>query len=187
MPERTCVACRGEGERDDLVRLVVDPEGRLVVDYRARLPGRGAWVHPRRDCVTVAAKEPGRVARALHVQEVSTATLAEDLRAAVVRALADGLSLAAAGGALVGGFEALAQGLADGEVDEVAVASDAADRTDHDLRRSAPERVVFTVIPFDRDALGARVGRAPLAAVGVRPAGASAHLRRQLRRLRDLG
>jgi len=47
--------------------------------------------------------------------------------------------------------------------------------------------VVFTVAHLDRDALGARVGRAPLAAVGVLPEGSAVHLRRQLRRLRDLG
>ena len=91
MPERTCVACQDGAERDDLVRLVVDPDGRLVVDYRARLPGRGVWVHPRRDCVATAAKQPGRVAHALRVDAIDTASLEADLRGAVVRALADGL------------------------------------------------------------------------------------------------
>ena len=187
MPERTCVTCQDGAERDDLVRLVVDPEGRLVVDYRARLPGRGAWVHPRKECVAAVAKQPGRLARALHVDAVDSASLEADLNGAVLRALGDGLSLAAAGGALIAGFEVLSQALAAGDVSEVALASDAALRTERELRRAAREGVGFTVVPFDRDALGARVGKAPLAAIGVLPGGATVHLRRQLRRLRDLG
>lgn len=187
MAERTCVACRDEADRDDLVRLVVDPEGRLVVDYRARLPGRGAWVHPRRECVAEAVLHPGRLAKALHVDAVDASTLEVDLRSAVLRAAADGLSLAAAGGALLGGHDVLTRALESRQVAEIALASDAAERTERDLRRVATEAVPFTVLSLDRDALGARVGRSPLAAVGVLAEGASVHLRRQLRRLRDLG
>lgn len=188
MAERTCLVCRGEGERDDdLVRLAVDPEGRLVVDYRARLPGRGAWIHPRMDCLAEATRQPGRVARALKVGAIDASNLEGDLRAAVARATADGVSLAAAGGALIGGFDALQRALEAGQIAEVAVASDAAERTERTLRKSAREGTPFTVVPLDREALGARVGKAPLAAIGVLAEGASVHLRRQLRRLRDLG
>jgi len=185
--ERTCVACRDEADRDDLIRLVVDPEGRLVVDYRARLPGRGAWVHPRKACVVEVSAHPGRLVKALQVDAIDASTLEADLLAAIHRALADGLSQAAAGGALIGGNDALGRALVAGQIAEVVLANDAAERTERELRREAREGVPFTVSPLDRDALGARVGRAPLAAVGVLAEGASVHLRRQLRRLRDLG
>jgi uncharacterized protein len=33
---------------------VVARDGRLVVDERRRLPGRGAWVHPEPGCLTKA-------------------------------------------------------------------------------------------------------------------------------------
>ena len=29
-------------------------DGRVVVDAAARLPGRGAWVHPTAECLTIA-------------------------------------------------------------------------------------------------------------------------------------
>ncbi len=42
-PQRTCIACRESKHQDQLVRYVVAPDGALMVDYRHRLPGRGAY------------------------------------------------------------------------------------------------------------------------------------------------
>src|SRR5262245_33629152 len=42
-PVRTCVACRAEAARGELVRLVEAPDGAIAVDVGARGPGRGAW------------------------------------------------------------------------------------------------------------------------------------------------
>jgi len=38
-------------ERDALLRFVVGPDGAIVPDIEARLPGRGLWLTPRRDIV----------------------------------------------------------------------------------------------------------------------------------------
>lgn len=56
VPQRTCIGCREVTGPDRLVRLtVVDDRGPVVVpDPRRRLGGRGAWLHPRRDCVDTA-------------------------------------------------------------------------------------------------------------------------------------
>ncbi|MBL3688819.1 YlxR family protein [Leucobacter chromiireducens] len=60
---RTCVACRKRAPRTELLRVVVH-EGRLCVDDRAVLPGRGAWVHPLAQCLDQAVKR-GAFPRAL--------------------------------------------------------------------------------------------------------------------------
>jgi predicted RNA-binding protein YlxR (DUF448 family) len=60
---RTCVACREEGTKDDLVRLVRGPSG-VEVDRSGRAPGRGAYLHRRAECVKLARKR-GALARAL--------------------------------------------------------------------------------------------------------------------------
>ncbi|MFZ5852043.1 MAG: YlxR family protein [Actinomycetota bacterium] len=52
-PVRTCVGCRVRVAKTDLLRVVV-VEGRVVPDPRGRLPGRGASVHPRPDCLDLA-------------------------------------------------------------------------------------------------------------------------------------
>ncbi|MFD8495494.1 YlxR family protein [Amycolatopsis sp. NPDC059657] len=50
---RTCVGCRKRCESGELLRVIA-VDGRLVVDERRRLPGRGAWLHPEQDCLTKA-------------------------------------------------------------------------------------------------------------------------------------
>ncbi|WP_316668965.1 YlxR family protein [uncultured Propionibacterium sp.] len=50
-PIRTCVGCRRTDERSALRRYVRADRG-LVLDEACRAPGRGAWVHPDRECWT---------------------------------------------------------------------------------------------------------------------------------------
>jgi len=183
---RTCIACRQVEDRAELVRLVLSPEGEVVVDYRGRLPGRGAWVHCREACIRALVARPAMIARSLG-HRARVGDLGERIQGAVLRAAQDGLSMAAAGGALVGGHDALERALVEGRVAEVVVAMDASERTVADLRTVAGEDVPFTVIAASRDALGNRVGQGSRAALGVLSVPASRHLLRQLHRLRDVG
>ena len=43
-PQRSCVACRDKRPKANLVRLVLDDDGRLQIDARGRAPGRGAYL-----------------------------------------------------------------------------------------------------------------------------------------------
>ncbi|MFD5097122.1 YlxR family protein [Amycolatopsis thailandensis] len=52
-PVRTCVGCRRRALIGELLRVVA-ADGRLIVDERRRLPGRGAWLHPVPDCLAKA-------------------------------------------------------------------------------------------------------------------------------------
>ena len=61
---RTCVGCREESPKRALVRIVRSPEGAVVVDGRGKLPGRGAYLCLRRECLEKAQKT-GAIARAL--------------------------------------------------------------------------------------------------------------------------
>jgi predicted RNA-binding protein YlxR (DUF448 family) len=164
---------------------VLDPEGAVAVDLRGRLPGRGAWVHLDAACLRAVEKDGGALARALK-SPAAASGLVDAVRAQLGLALLDGLSLAAAGGALVGGADVLLAALRQGEIAELVVASDAAERSVRNLREAAPD-VPATVVDLTRDALGTRIGSPPRAAVGVRPATAASHLLRTLRRLRATG
>ncbi|WP_051124735.1 YlxR family protein [Amycolatopsis benzoatilytica] len=53
---RTCVGCRKRELAGELLRVVA-VDGRLVVDERRRLPGRGAWLHPGPDCLAKAERK----------------------------------------------------------------------------------------------------------------------------------
>ena len=77
-PVRTCVGCRGRDARSVLLRVVaVGPPGslRAVPDPAARLPGRGAWVHPDPACLDLAERRRAfmralRAASAVDLAEV---------------------------------------------------------------------------------------------------------------------
>jgi predicted RNA-binding protein YlxR (DUF448 family) len=74
-PERTCVGCRRKADRSRLLRVVAAGAGHatpagavvLVPDPRARLPGRGAWLHPDPGCLDQAVRRRA-FARALRLQ-----------------------------------------------------------------------------------------------------------------------
>jgi predicted RNA-binding protein YlxR (DUF448 family) len=79
-PLRTCVGCKERAVKSRLVRLVVAGGEGVRVDRTGSAPGRGAYVHPDRDCVE-AAVVGGAVSRALRVglNEHRAATLRADL------------------------------------------------------------------------------------------------------------
>lgn len=56
-PHRTCIACRQAKDKKQLVRYVVAPDGSMLIDYRQRLPGRGAYTCVSRECLLVAVKK----------------------------------------------------------------------------------------------------------------------------------
>ena len=58
VPMRTCVGCRRQDEPGNLVRYVL-VSGVVTRDDRARLPGRGAWLHDDETCRQTALKRGG--------------------------------------------------------------------------------------------------------------------------------
>ncbi|MFC9789943.1 YlxR family protein [Rhodococcus sp. NPDC127528] len=78
-PVRTCIGCRKQVLAADLLRIVarqVQSEGWVLVpDPGRRLPGRGAWLHPDRNCLIQAEKRRA-FGRALRVSgSLDTAAL----------------------------------------------------------------------------------------------------------------
>ncbi|WP_116113081.1 YlxR family protein [Austwickia chelonae] len=68
-PVRMCVGCRGRDARSTLLRVVVvarEDVHSLIIDRARCLPGRGAWIHARAECVDLAVRRKafGRALRA---------------------------------------------------------------------------------------------------------------------------
>lgn len=64
MVERTCVGCRNVDSRDNLVRLVATEDGVVAFDLAGKSFGRGAWVHPRAECLLKSVRNLGRTLKA---------------------------------------------------------------------------------------------------------------------------
>ncbi len=181
---RTCVVTRESGPPEALVRVLVGPDGRIEVDYGARLGGRGAWLMPRKDVIATAEAKPGLLARMLHVETCDTAGLLDRVRAANERTAGELLSLAARSGALASGGDQATAAVRAGEVIGLAVASDASPSS-VDAVRGDRDLPIWT-LPWDREALGRRIGKGPRAIVGLRGAAVTRALAEQLRRMQDL-
>src|SRR5258708_39003443 len=63
---RRCIVTGVVRPKPELVRFVVGPDGTVVPDIAARLPGRGLWLTARRDIMEAAGAKRlfGRAARA---------------------------------------------------------------------------------------------------------------------------
>mgnify|MGYP000104497861 CR=1 FL=1 len=85
VPLRTCIACRRQRPKRELIRIVRTPAGQLELDLKGKQPGRGAYLCPDRRCWEMA--EPRQLGRALKC-EVSAEESAR-LKAMAVPLLAD--------------------------------------------------------------------------------------------------
>ncbi len=56
IPMRQCVGCREMKPKQELIRVVKSPEGTVSLDFRGKLPGRGAYVCPSAACLAKAKK-----------------------------------------------------------------------------------------------------------------------------------
>ena len=76
-PVRMCAGCRGRAGKAELLRLVAR-DGVGVVDEAQTAPGRGVYLHPRRECLEQAVKRRsmGRLLRT----EIDGARTAEGIR-----------------------------------------------------------------------------------------------------------
>lgn len=183
--ERTCALSRTTHPREELVRLVASPDDEVVVDYHAKLPGRGLWILPDAETLKQLGRKKGLVEHELGARMDVDAVLAS-VRAHVLQGIKDGMTMAEAAGALVIGRERLTAAIQADAVVLVGISSDASERTVDEVR-SAGEGLTIVALPWTSEELGAIVGRKPIAAFGAPSSRPGAWLRRQLRRLSALG
>ncbi len=105
-PIRQCAFSRTRSRECDLLRFVIDPEGRVVPDIKRKLPGRGVWITATHEAVASSVRQKvfARAFRqAVKVDDALAATVAELLRRAALQdfALANKARLVVAGAAKV--------------------------------------------------------------------------------------
>jgi predicted RNA-binding protein YlxR (DUF448 family) len=162
---RTCVGCKTSGSPQDLLRLVVGPDGEVVPDLAGGAFGRGAWVHPRGACLEAAVR--GGLSRGLKTQiKTSTAELTKHVRDAALRRTISLLQAAQRARRAVLGTAALEDAERDDDVMLLVLAGDAKASADLSAVRRLAER--GRVRRFRTKAeLGAAFGRDELALIGL--------------------
>lgn len=171
---RTCVGCQKQDEADAMIRLVLDDAGGLVVDLAGRAFGRGAWAHPRSDCLVKSAR--GGAERTLKSKvRVDAAALIASVRAAADRRVEALLAGARGAGKLAAGSDSAREACEERGAPLLIVARDA--------RAAASETWVASAVAAgkavawgDKQKLGRSISRPDTAVVAVMDEGFSRSL-----------
>lgn len=160
-PQRTCLGCRRSYDQSGLVRFVRAPDGSVLVDYRGKLPGRGAYTCLDTACIGQTVKRR-QFDRAFHAacQSLTAADiygrLAEEIRARL-EAL---LGMARKSSQIVSGGNAVLDALE--RPDQLAViilAGDVSEGVGDKLQRKAVGRQVPCLVFSTKVGLGQLLGR----------------------------
>jgi predicted RNA-binding protein YlxR (DUF448 family)/ribosomal protein L30E len=165
-PRRRCIITRETGERARMLRFVVSPEGMIVPDITARLPGRGIWLSARGD-VLETARRKGGFARAARRQVKVPADLPQIVQGVLARRVCELLGLARRAGQAVCGFQKAREWLTAGRVALVIQASDGS--LEERQRFMAGARSVPVATPLTAAALGAVFGRDHVVHAAIAP------------------
>jgi predicted RNA-binding protein YlxR (DUF448 family) len=125
-PLRRCIVTGEVRDRGALLRFVVGPDGAIVPDIEARLPGRGLWLTPRRDIVERAVAKR-LFARAARRAVSAPPDLADRIESLLARRCYDAIGLARRAGLAVAGFERVGDAVRRGQVGLLLAALDGAE------------------------------------------------------------
>ena len=184
---RRCVASGELRPREALIRFVGGPDGMVVPDLAARLPGRGVWLSPRRELIVKACAR-NLFARAAKAPLRVPDDLVERVEGLLARRCLELLGLAKRAGEAVSGYELVASLLASGRAVMLLAAVDAAvegRRKLHALAR-AEGRDVPVVELFTAEELGRALGHDARVHVAVASGGIAVRLAKDIARLASL-
>lgn len=169
-PLRRCIVTGERLPRETMLRFVVGPDGRVVPDLAATLPGRGVWLTASRAVVEQALKKRAFARAARRPVEVDPA-LADRLEALLVRRCCEDIGLGRRAGVAVMGFEKVSTALRGGGVGLLMAAADGAADGRRKVAALAPDVAIAAVLTaaelgqaFGRDhVVHASIGRGKLA------------------------
>lgn len=171
---RTCIVTRRAGPAEAMIRFVCAPDGSIVPDLKARLPGRGAWVSANAGTVR-AAMAKGHFARAMKQKVTVPPDLAERLGAMLKQQALDALGMAMGAGQVISGFAKAEAAIGAGKAGVVLHAADGAPDGLRKLKQAARRAAAQVgdgltwVTGFNSDELGLAIGRESVVHAVVKP------------------
>ncbi len=176
------MGCRKVTAASELIRVVVSPAGQLVPDLKGRLPGRGAYLCSRKDCVEQAVRHRS-LAKALKtgIAPSETEGLADRIAELLAQRMLSLLGVLMKGRRVVAGRDSIRTGLKRGEVHLLVTARDVQENL-------FGQRVVPPVVrsPFSRQRLGHAVGKVPQPVLAVLDEKGGREIRRLMDRMKGL-
>ncbi|MDP9196702.1 MAG: RNA-binding protein [Pseudomonadota bacterium] len=155
-PLRRCIVTGAVDSRDTLIRFVAAPDGHVVPDLAASLPGRGYWVQARRDILETAIRK-NLFSRAARKPVRAGSDLPALVETLLRQRCLDLLGLARRAGQMVFGFDNVDAALRSGRAEVILTASDAGADGRNKIQGLAAGKTVTE--SFDSSALGSVCGR----------------------------
>lgn len=144
-PERKCIATGESQPKAGLIRFVVGPEGVIVPDLKACLPGRGIYVSADREALAKAVKK-NLFTRAARQQVAVPADLENLVESLLVNRVIDLISMARKAGGAVSGYEKVKDWLVKGTARVLLQASDGSERGKDKLRPPEGENSLISCL-----------------------------------------
>lgn len=169
-PVRTCLGCRGQDDKDALVRYVMGPDGAIHVDLRHKLPGRGAYTCASRECLVQAVRRGGfqRAFRG-RCQKADVDGLLGDLARQLMQRVDNLIGMLRKSGEIVGGGNAVTAALDKREsLQMVIAATDVSAGVLEKIRRKATACEVPIFKWGSKADLGRLTGREQRSVLGIR-------------------
>jgi predicted RNA-binding protein YlxR (DUF448 family) len=179
--QRRCIVTGEVRPREELLRFVVDADGRLTPDITGRLPGRGIWLSPDRDSVKRARSRKlfeRSARRALQIDE----GLDDRIETLLASRCVELIGLARRAGQALAGFEKVRAMLRQGRATVLLAARDGAEDGREKLRAAAPELPVVDCL--EADELGRAFGRERTVHAALSHGALAANLQVEARKLK---
>jgi hypothetical protein len=159
MRERRCIVTHAVLPEEKLVRFALDPEGQVVPDVAAKLPGRGMWVRAERSTLEQAVAK-GHFSRAAKMSVAATSDIVGRVEKLLVERMCGDIGLARRSGQLILGFDNVARALGSAVPPAVLIeASDGAEDGRRKLLAMAKDRVPIVIDCLTSSELSLALGR----------------------------
>lgn len=182
--QRTCLGCRKAFAKHELLRFVLAPQGTLMVDYKGRLPGRGAYTCVDHSCIAAAVSRR-QFSRAFKRELLPVAEdfIAQELSRQIRERICGLIGMARKVRQLLSGSSLILDRLSAGApLAFIIMASDVSDGIGEKVAGRATNRSVRVYRMFEKEYLGRLLGTGQRSVLALQPGSLAAAIRVELER-----
>lgn len=187
-PRRTCISCREATDKKLLVRYVLDPGKRILVDYRQRLPGRGVYTCFNPSCIEMAVKRQG-FKRGFKQEccAVEATALNQQLKLEVEQKIINLIGMARKAGEIVSGTNAVFDFLKKPQSPSIVLVTDDISTSIGDkICQQAERKNIHHVRMFSKRKIGQLLGKDERSAIAFEKGALASTLKFELQRFEQL-
>lgn len=186
-PQRSCLACRKTTDRDYLIRFVLSPDGEVMVDLDAKLPGRGAYTCNKMSCISdsIQKRQFSRAFKS-EIKTPSPEILIKNIKERLQSKILGYIGLANKAGKLTSGGSMVTDAMrSTNKPGLILLAIDISESIAEKIENSATYYTIPCLRVLTKDDFGVIIGKAPRSALAIKQGGFVAQLIYEIQRYRN--